>query len=136
MELGDEYVNMLDDEFAAARLYKLAYQQNPQSKTAAAWLRDHGFTLRGSTWTKPGEGQTDANEAMITEAIQEGRVQIGMTDQQVRETLGAKPSSVIRMASAGQIDELWVYSDYGITVRFKRRSTSDTSLVVETGTID
>ena len=136
MELGDEYVTLLNDERAAAKLYKLAFERNPQSKTAADWLRDHGYTLRESTWSKPGERQEDPHETTIAEAIQEGRVQVGMTAQQARKALGTKPASVVRMASAGHIEELWVFPDYGITVRLKRRSTSDVSLVVQTTTID
>ena len=136
MELGDEYVNLLRDERAAARLYKSAYKQNPQLAAAGQWLSTHGYELTGQQWFKPGETDEDMPDAGIDAAITEGRIQIGMTGTQVLKTLGTRPSVALRTASAGEITDLWVFQDFGITVRLQRRSSNKSAQVVAIGTID
>lgn len=136
MDLGDEYVNLLGDERSAARLYQLAYEKNPQLKTARDWLTAHGYELTGEQWSNPGEHGASGDESPMDEAIQEGRVQVGMTGQQVLRTLGTQPSSTIRIASSGEISELWVFRDSGITVRLERSQTNSQARVVDIGTVD
>lgn len=136
MELGDEYVNLLRDERAAARMYKLAWQKNPQLATARDWLTRHGYELQGTKWSKPGEADEDTNEAAVSSAIAEGRVQVGMSGAQVLKTIGTKPSSSVRMAFSGAVAEVWVFADSGITVQLQRRSSASEARVVAIGTID
>jgi hypothetical protein len=136
MELGDEYINLLSDERAAGRMYKQAYQQNPQLTSARDWLSRHGYELQSNRWTKPGEDDRDVPDAAVDSAIAEGRVQVGMTGAQVLKALGTKPSSSVRMAFSGSVAELWVFADSGITVRLQRRSSAAEAKVVAIGTIE
>lgn len=136
MELGDEYINLLRDEPSAARMYQAAYQQNPQLATAAEWLTTHGFDLTPPVAASPSGAAVAEMNASVDEAIRAGRLQIGMTGAQVRQSLGTRPSAVIRIAAAGVVSELWVFEDYGLTVRLHRRSTSPSAQVVAIDTID
>jgi hypothetical protein len=119
MDLAEEYLNLLGEEAEAARLVRAAYAQNPQLAEAAEWLtsRGHDLTPRAGEERQPGSDARDP----FAEAIRDGRVQIGMTGAQVRATLGAPPSTVVRMASAGRVSEVWVFAEHGISVQLTRR---------------
>ena len=80
-------------------------------------------------------GSLETATAGIRSGIAEGRVQVGMSGAQVLKTLGTKPSSSVRMAYSGSVAVLWVFEDYGITVRLQRRSSSTQAEVVEIATI-
>ncbi|MGD9854603.1 MAG: hypothetical protein AB7U20_06580 [Planctomycetaceae bacterium] len=121
VELGEDYLNLLQDERAAARMFQLAYEANPQLTTASAWLAEHGYELRDGRWSLPGEAARTEQDDLV-EAIHEGRVLEGMTGAQVRAALGGAPSSVARIASAGLIAEVWLYDELGISVQLTRRS--------------
>ncbi len=121
MELGEEYLNLLKDEKGAARIFQLAYTENPNLRTAADWFADHGYLLNQGKWTKPGETPMSADDE-LAEAIREGRPQEGMTGEQVRASIGSAPSSIVRIASAGRISELWLFKDNGISVQLSRSS--------------
>jgi hypothetical protein len=56
----------------------------------------------------------------INAAIQEGRVLVGMTDAQVRASLGGEPSSIVRIASQGGASELWHYPGQRLTLHLTR----------------
>ncbi|MBX3436196.1 MAG: hypothetical protein KF861_01815 [Planctomycetaceae bacterium] len=121
IELGEDYLNLLQDSGSAARMYQLAYEANPQLSTASTWLTEQGYELHEGRWTLPGQAsQTERDR--LAEAIHEGRVLVGMTGAQVRAALGGAPSSVVRMATAGQISEIWLYAELGISVQLARRS--------------
>lgn len=128
MDLGEEYLNLLNDGRGAARMFKLAYTENPQLSSASDWLVEHGYTLNQGKWTKPGETPaTDDDE--LAEAIREGRPQKGMTGDQVRASLGSAPTSRIRFASAGHVSEVWHFEDLHISIQLSRR-THDKQLIV------
>lgn len=121
VELGEDYLQLLEDERSAARMFQLAYETNPQLTTASNWLIEHGYELRDGRWTRPGETPRSAQDE-IADAIRDGRVMEGMTGAQVRAALGGAPSSVARIATAGQIAEVWLYEELGISVQLTRRS--------------
>ena len=57
-------------------------------------------------------------------AVREGRVVPGMRAEDVRSVIGG-PTSRTRIATIGQVSELWVYGERGtsrLTVRLLRRS--------------
>jgi len=124
------------DERAAARMYQLAYAKNPQLTAARDWLTAHGYELKGKEWTRPGEAVDDAQAAAISDAIAEGRIQMGMTGKQVLKALGTTPSSSMQIASAGTFSELWVFKDYGISVRLQRSTAGGNAEVVQIDTVD
>lgn len=136
MELGDEYINLLQDERAAARIYQLAYAKNPQLAAARDWLTTHGYELNGKDWGKPGEPDDDATATAVSQAIAEGRVQLGMTGKQVLKSLGTTPTSSLQVASAGAFAELWVFKDHGISVRLQRHTAGGDAEVVQIDTVD
>ncbi len=121
MELGEEYLNLLNDEPGAARMFQRAYDANPQLTAASAWLSEHGYELHDGRWSLPGEDRKHGRDD-LTEAIHEGLVLKGMTGSQVRAALGGAPSTVVRMATAGRISEIWLYEDLRISVQLTRRS--------------
>ncbi len=128
MELGEEYLNLLNDEQGAARMFQRAYDANPQLTTASAWLAEHGYELQDGRWDLPGGARKHERDD-LTEAIHEGLVLKGMTGSQVRAALGGAPSTVVRMATAGRISEIWLYEELRISVQLTRGSTQ-TSLNV------
>ncbi len=87
MELGEEYLNLLNDEQGAARMFQRAYDANPQLATASAWLTEHGYELQDGRWDVPG-GTRKRERDDLSEAIHEGLVLKGMTGSQVRAALG------------------------------------------------
>lgn len=121
MEIGEDYLNLLQDERGAARMFQAAYEANPQLTAASDWLTDHGYELRDGRWSRPGERRTESDGG-LAEAIHEGRVQAGMTGSQVRAALGGAPSSIVRIASAGQFSEIWLYEELRISVQLTRRA--------------
>ncbi len=129
MELGEEYLNLLQDERGAARMFQLAYAANPQLTTASDWLVDHGYQLIQGKWSRPGETPMTEDDE-LAEAIREGRPQKGMTGEQVRASLGSAPTSLVRIASAGRISEVWHFAELGISVQLSRRS-HETELTVQ-----
>ncbi len=129
MELGEEYLNLLQDEKGAARLFRAAYAENPQQIEVSTWLSEHGYVLKEGQWARPGESPMSEDDDLL-EAIREGRPQKGMTGSQVRSALGSAPSSVVRIASAGRISEVWHFDDLGISVQLTRRS-HQTKLTVQ-----
>jgi hypothetical protein len=121
MDLGDEYLNLLQDEIEAARMFQRAYGQNPQLASAAGWLSEHGYELKEGRWSRPGEGETQ-QKGRVDEAIHQGTVLAGMTGPQVRAALQGAPSSVVRIVSAGTISEIWLYEGVDISVQLSRAS--------------
>ncbi len=122
MELGEEYLNLLNDEPGAARMFQRAYDANPQLTTASAWLSEHGYELQEGRWDLPGAGRKRKRDD-LSEAIHEGLVLKGMTGSQVRAALGGAPSTVVRMATAGRISEIWLYEELRISVQLTRSSS-------------
>ncbi|MCA9109335.1 MAG: hypothetical protein KDA52_05280 [Planctomycetaceae bacterium] len=121
MELGEEYLNLMEDERNAARMFQLAYSANPELRTISDWFADHGYVLNQGRWTKPSEAPMSADDD-LAEAVREGRPQQGMSGAQVRESIGSAPTSIVRMATAGRISEVWHFKDLGISVQLSRSS--------------
>lgn len=55
----------------------------------------------------------------FAQAIQEGRILVGMSDGQVSAALGGQPDSVVRMASQDRVIELWHYSGQRLTLQLE-----------------
>jgi hypothetical protein len=62
-------------------------------------------------------------------AIQQGRILDGMTDQQVRASLGGAPESIVRLATQGRVLEFWHYPGQRLTIEF-RATTQKPQLTV------
>ncbi len=129
MELADETLNLLQGPEDAARLYIEAYELNPDLGIPKDWLTEHGYYLSGSAWVNSRSGRT-ADVDPLQRAIRDGQVKPGMTPQQVQAALGGEPSSIIRMASAGKVTEMWIYHAHRVAVQFSRSRKQQESHVV------
>jgi hypothetical protein len=134
MRLADDYIQLLNDERTAIELYQAAWISNPQSPEASDWLTARGLVLDGSRWVR----QTAANRPMedrFAQAIQEGQVLAGMTGDQARAAMGARPSSIMRQAARGKVTELWIYKTEGLVVTLSKSKGEKDSYVQEVASL-
>jgi hypothetical protein len=134
MQLAEDYIQLLGDQRTATELYQSAWLANPQSPEANEWLTAHGLVLDGSRWV-PQSTTSRPTEDRFAQAIQEGQVLAGMTGEQARAAMGARPSSVVRQASRGRITELWIYKTEGLVVTLFRNSGEKDSRVQEVASL-
>lgn len=127
LDLADEYIQLLGDEAAAADVYREIFTQPNGQETARAKLVELGYRFDGSDWVS-----TDADPgAPAADAIRRGVVRKGMIDSEVQAALGGRPDSVVRIASRGQVTEVWMYRSQGVSIRFNRRSATEPRTVAE-----
>lgn len=126
LDYAQEQITLLNDPDAAASLYQELYQDPFGQETARARLVDLGYQFDGSRWMK----QTDVPTDAAADAIRRGIVRKGMTSGQVRNAFG-KPVSVVKFAVRGQVSELWVYPEHGVSIEFARRGADAQSTAVQ-----
>ncbi|MBX3444850.1 MAG: hypothetical protein KF774_20790 [Planctomyces sp.] len=131
MELGDDYIAMLNDERTAAALYQEAYDKNPQAPEPADWFQSRDYVLTNGHWTPQSEAPVEP-ESRVDLAIREGRVLTGMTGREVRAALGNRPSSVVRQAAKGGVSELWIYRPQAMVVELTRTGSDADAKVKRT----
>ena len=123
MQAADYYRTLLDDNEKSLALLIEAYQADPESKDVTARLDRLGYALENGRWILKGKRKTVKPNA-IEQAIRDGRIIAGMTTEHVRKTLG-EPTSVTRVASAGQVNEVWIYGEQKtsrLAIHFLRRA--------------
>jgi len=128
VELGDNYVEFLDDIPAAIRCYKRAYKLSPDTQVISDWLADRGLHLHHGEWYAKGEIPAEPDDP-LTAAIRAGVVQAGMNEDQVKSALGVEPTRRTRIATSGHVQEWWVFEDQGLSVQFTRRRRPEPALV-------
>lgn len=106
---AEEYINLLDDRSTAVELLIEAHRQAPESQQATSHLRQLGYVWNQGRWLPSAEAEA-LPLSPIQQAIREGRIARGMTAAEVRQALGA-PASVARVATAEQINEVWIYGE-------------------------
>ncbi len=119
IQAADYYESLVGDEDKVAELLIEAHELAPESDEIATRLQRLGYVFRGGTWTtatdrRPG----DANPPRVVDST----VTPGMTPERVVEILGA-PRSKSRIATAGQISEVWIYGPRkasGFAIHFLR----------------
>jgi hypothetical protein len=79
-------------------------------------------------WTRAPE--TDEADP-VADAIRQGFVRRGMTDEQVAAAMGGRPASIQRFAARGGVTELWVFPERGVSVLLKRRSPEEPRIAVD-----
>jgi hypothetical protein len=102
-----DYQDVLGDRATAARLLLEAHELAPGSTEVAASLQRAGYVWSEGKWL-PADAAAAIPMSEIEQAIRAGRVTRGMAAQEVRKVLGA-PESVIRLATAGRISDVWIY---------------------------
>lgn len=110
MQAADEYETLLKDRETAVKFLMEAYEQD-SSEVTAKRLYQRGYQLKNGRWFSKAEAET-IPEDPVQIALRQGRVVAGMTGEQVRKALGA-PEAVARAASAGEVNEVWSYSNVG-----------------------
>src|SRR5690606_23175578 len=126
--LADDYVQLLNDERTAITLYQSAWIANPRSTEASDWLKKRGLVLEGSRWI-PAASRSSPMTDRFAQAIQEGQVLTGMTGEQARAAMGARPSSVVRQASRSKVAELWIYKNEGLVITLLRAAGERDAIV-------
>jgi hypothetical protein len=119
LQLADDYVRLVGDLPSATIFAEEAWKANPDSPEASEWMTAHKLVYYGEHWI-PADSVPAEPVDEFSIAIREGRVIAGMTEAQVRQALGAKPTSVVREATRAKISELWVYSNQGIVISLVR----------------
>ena len=108
---------MVGDTERALALASAALNVDPQATGAAELLE-----LMGYGWYEGKAVRKDLIPAKPPDpfeaAIKQGRILVGMSDQQVRAALGGAPDTVVRMASQGRVTELWHYPGQRLTLHF------------------
>jgi hypothetical protein len=122
---------MLERPDMTARLLIDAARQQPGSQAIAARLQELGYVLKKGRWLTADESKA-IPEGKLEKALREGRVEQGMTATQVLKSLGA-PLTTTRIASSGQIGEVWTYGQAGasrLTIYLVKRATQIEARVV------
>lgn len=129
MQAAALYRNLLEDEQQEAELLKAAWKLNPDLEEVTVRLTTLGYKLGDGQWLAP-EKAALKPEDPIKQAMLEGRVLPGMTPEQVRKSQG-KPLQTVRIVSAGQVEELWIYGERGnsrIVIHFQRGHSGATEV--------
>ncbi|MCA8999417.1 MAG: hypothetical protein KDA80_20650 [Planctomycetaceae bacterium] len=129
VQLGDSWTELLNDSDTATTFYLEAWKSDPDFSPASEKLTQLGYVLFDDKWI-PRDRMPANPKSRIERAVEEGRVEKGMTESQVRAAFGAKPTSQTRFATAGHITELWVFQEAGVLVRFSRRNQPGEGRVV------
>lgn len=109
LRAAEEHVALAADRATAVKLLTEAHALAPESQDVGAAFRRLGYVWKRGEWL-PEDEAAAVPLSPIQQAIREGRVTRGMTIAQVRQTLGA-PSFVTRVATAGQINEVWSFGE-------------------------
>lgn len=117
----DEF-DVAGDPATALTTLAIALRLDPNAPGAAELLERLGYAWHESQLiTRDRVPAPKVDKTAL--AIREGRILVGMTDAQVRATLGGEPESVIRLASQGTVTELWHYPDQRLTLALSLRRT-------------
>lgn len=133
LQLGDDYLALLNDEVRASRFLMEAHKLDPALKDVATRLNSLGYTLVGGTWVKGAPPRPDAM-ALATPELPAGGIVIGMTATQLATSMGGRPASLTRVVTKQAVTEVWCYLPFGasrLIVRLERPSTAVESTVVD-----
>lgn len=107
VRLAEDYLNLVAAEEPAADLLIAAYRLTPDVPEIGRRLKQMGLVLKNDEWIRP-KDLDDPEQRKLERAIREGRVEVGMTRQQIRRSLGA-PTVVSRVRSLRSVNEVWMY---------------------------
>ncbi len=130
VDLGDDYLIILDDLAAAIRYYQKAYVASPGTQAISDWLTEHGMVLHRNAWIPKGMAPPVSDDP-IAAAVREGQVRKGMTSEQVKSALGVEPTRKTRIATSGHLQEWWLFEDHGLSIQFTRRRRPEPALVTK-----
>lgn len=134
VDLGDDYLIVLDDQPAAILYYQKAYAASPGTQAIADWLTEHGMVLHRHEWIPKNMAPAIPDDP-IAAAVREGQVRPGMTTEQVKSALGVEPTRKTRVATSGHLQEWWLFEDHGLSIQFTRRRSPEPALVTKVMTL-
>lgn len=137
IRLADDYLSLLEDDRTAAALLIEAYELDPQLEETATRLSRLGYQLRDGKWLNPRQAANEPEDP-VRQAMREGRVIVGMSDEEVRKSLG-RPTSIARAATAAHVSEIWIYGEPGssrLAVEFSRLPRDRRALVQSIDQVD
>ncbi len=134
VDVGDDYLIILDDPKAAIRFYQKAYAVSPSTQAISDWLTEQGQVLHRGEWI-PKENAPPIPDDPIAAAVRDGQVREGMTAEQVKSALGVEPTRKTRIATSGHVQEWWLFDEHGLSIQFTRRRRPEASLVTKVMTL-
>lgn len=127
-DLANQWMSLLRDQSTATQFYIESWTVNKDYAPASEWLTSHGMRLVDGRWMTE-----EAIKAMplspIDQAIRDGRIEVGMTRNQVLSTLGGPPDRLTRIATSQGVGEWWEYDATGVVIRFARNRRSAEAVV-------
>ncbi|HVW02900.1 MAG TPA: hypothetical protein VHB77_21250 [Planctomycetaceae bacterium] len=111
LHLVEDYDKLLERRDQGTKLLLDAIAKAPESPGLKQALEGRGMRLRDGQWMTEAEF-LNTPETRMQQALREGRVEVGMTADQVRKGLGP-PLAATRFATAGETTEVWTYGQSG-----------------------
>jgi hypothetical protein len=105
------YEELLQDRVTAVELLRKAWRIEPNSKAIAEAFRARGFRKVENEWVEGAAGTEPGSQEAPRPAPGKSSGLRGLTPEEVRRHLGAKPDRVNYMGSKGQLIEQWIYLD-------------------------
>lgn len=118
--ISDDYVNLVKDPSAAAKLLQQAEKRNPTVTELGEKLEKLGYTKVDGNWFTKKEANKIPQDPIL-DAMKRGDVTKGMTREQVFKTLG-NPTSSSRIVAKSGLTEVWTYADARIVIRFEKKN--------------
>lgn len=132
LNLADLYSELLEQPETKLRLLLEAAAQHPAAAEIAERLKNLGYRRHGDKWLTEQEFRM-IPQGRLEQALQEGRVEIGMTSAQVQKSLGV-PFATTRVGARGVVNEIWTYQSPGsprpLMIYLIRRLPSTETVVV------
>lgn len=132
LNLADQYEELLNQPQTKLRLLREAAILHPESAELGERLTKLGYKRHGNQWITEAEFRA-IPQGRLEQALQEGRVEVGMTAKQVQRSLGV-PATTTRFATRGVVNEIWSYQSPGspqpLMIYFIRRLSATESTVV------
>ena len=132
LNLADQYEELLNQPQTKLRLLREAAILNPESAELVERLTKLGYRRHENNWIPEAEFRA-IPQGRLEQALQEGRVEVGMTAKQVQRSLGV-PATTTRFATRGVVNEIWSYPSPGsaqpLMIYFIRRLSATESTVV------
>lgn len=107
LQLAEDYLQLVNDEAAAAKLLMAAHELDPSLEEAGNRLRQLGYRWDQDRWMK-----SDASDSALGPGKSSHQLAKDMTADQVRKLLG-KPTGMTRVFHSKGLDEVWSFSQPG-----------------------
>lgn len=133
LRIADDYRTLLERPKAADKLLIEAWAKHANPDVTAA-IERAGYRLKGKQWLTA-EEYNNRPEGRLEKALREGRIEAGMSAEQVTQSLG-QPAARTRLITLGQTLEVWTYGGSGgasVVVQLGRRRRQDELRVTAVG---